>query len=271
MNNKSFLLILILLSAGLSTANAVVVDLKAVSMTADLTSWSFMADGVGVTAEGYHVEYDPADGSTTIYGPFSTAIAGSNVNWTRPYFGRTLRTATGEVATGLGLVSTQNLGQTDDDKPAGGLQPGIDSMTVGGALPSFQFALFRFDAPVDVSQVILDAVSNYKTSVWVAGGNSAPNLDLDFLSAFSAFSFVNSPSLAGPVHSFTPFEGISYLAIGASPGQDIGNLGPIEALGKAQFYIDGIKVSAVPVPAAVWLFGSGLIGLVGIARRNKSM
>ena len=29
-------------------------------------------------------------------------------------------------------------------------------------------------------------------------------------------------------------------------------------------------VSAVPVPAAVWLFGSGLIGLAGFARRKKS-
>jgi hypothetical protein len=28
-------------------------------------------------------------------------------------------------------------------------------------------------------------------------------------------------------------------------------------------------VSAVPVPAAVWLFGSGLLGLVGISRRRK--
>ena len=28
--------------------------------------------------------------------------------------------------------------------------------------------------------------------------------------------------------------------------------------------------SPVPVPAAVWLFGSGLIGLIGIARRKKS-
>jgi len=27
--------------------------------------------------------------------------------------------------------------------------------------------------------------------------------------------------------------------------------------------------SAIPVPAAVWLFGSGLIGLIGVARRKK--
>ena len=30
-----------------------------------------------------------------------------------------------------------------------------------------------------------------------------------------------------------------------------------------------LSVSAVPVPAAVWLFGSGLIGLLGFARRRK--
>jgi len=29
-------------------------------------------------------------------------------------------------------------------------------------------------------------------------------------------------------------------------------------------------VSAVPVPAAAWLFGSGLIGLIGVARRKKA-
>ena len=29
-------------------------------------------------------------------------------------------------------------------------------------------------------------------------------------------------------------------------------------------------VSAIPVPAAVWLFGSGLVGLAGVARRRKT-
>ena len=40
-------------------------------------------------------------------------------------------------------------------------------------------------------------------------------------------------------------------------------------------YISGVvdsfgSASAVPVPAAVWLFGSGLLGLVGIARRKQA-
>jgi len=33
---------------------------------------------------------------------------------------------------------------------------------------------------------------------------------------------------------------------------------------------DYFNVTAVPVPAAVWLFGSGLLGLVGIAKRKKA-
>lgn len=30
-------------------------------------------------------------------------------------------------------------------------------------------------------------------------------------------------------------------------------------------------LAPVPVPAAVWLFGSGLLGLVGVARNKKQM
>ena len=31
-----------------------------------------------------------------------------------------------------------------------------------------------------------------------------------------------------------------------------------------------VQITSVPIPATVWLFGSGLIGLIGIARRKKS-
>jgi hypothetical protein len=36
-----------------------------------------------------------------------------------------------------------------------------------------------------------------------------------------------------------------------------------------QFYVSGMTVSAVPVPAAVWLFGSALLGFVGYGRRTS--
>ena len=39
----------------------------------------------------------------------------------------------------------------------------------------------------------------------------------------------------------------------------------------AMNYVDGVATNPVPVPAAVWLFGSGLIGLVGVARRKKTV
>lgn len=35
-------------------------------------------------------------------------------------------------------------------------------------------------------------------------------------------------------------------------------------------YWDDASLTQVPVPAAVWLFGSGLLGLIGIARRKKA-
>ena len=45
---------------------------------------------------------------------------------------------------------------------------------------------------------------------------------------------------------------------------DIGDLGGIIT------EVNIVPVSAVPVPGAVWLFGSGLIGLIGVARRKQS-
>ena len=49
-------------------------------------------------------------------------------------------------------------------------------------------------------------------------------------------------------------------AVGTSSGEIIGNQG--------SWAITGAPISPVPVPAAVWLFGSGLIGLIGVARRK---
>jgi hypothetical protein len=46
-----------------------------------------------------------------------------------------------------------------------------------------------------------------------------------------------------------------------------------DASGIAYMGIDGLQLadaSAVPIPAAAWLFGSGLLGLIGISRHKKT-
>jgi len=45
---------------------------------------------------------------------------------------------------------------------------------------------------------------------------------------------------------------------------------PVTMLDADGYFIFSAASAVVPVPAAVWLFGSGLIGLIGIARRKKA-
>ncbi|MGB5472528.1 MAG: DNRLRE domain-containing protein [Gammaproteobacteria bacterium] len=40
-------------------------------------------------------------------------------------------------------------------------------------------------------------------------------------------------------------------------------------IGNPGDYAPTLSITTVPVPAAVWLFGSGLLGLIGVARRRK--
>jgi len=44
----------------------------------------------------------------------------------------------------------------------------------------------------------------------------------------------------------------------------------VDPLQSANFSIDSFSMTVVPIPSAVWLFGSGLIGLIGMARRKKA-
>ena len=41
-------------------------------------------------------------------------------------------------------------------------------------------------------------------------------------------------------------------------------------VGGSDITVSSATVSAIPIPASVWLFGSGMLGLVGIARRKKA-
>ena len=66
----------------------------------------------------------------------------------------------------------------------------------------------------------------------------------------------------------TPLFGVIVSLVGEF-SNNTWDAGGFAALGPDEvgFYAD---FTVVPVPAAVWLFGSGLLGLIGIARRKKA-
>ena len=113
------------------------------------------------------------------------------------------------------------------------------------------------DLTNDVLTLDLDA-----WAAWYAGsvfnqGNNTKCVLADFVTIFSDTCSVPMTT------TYDAVAGTFTAAWGSviTDGSFKGNLG--------QWTITG-NVTAVPVPAAVWLFGSGLIGLAGVARRRKA-
>ena len=57
--------------------------------------------------------------------------------------------------------------------------------------------------------------------------------------------------------------GLYSIALGGNPSFDLGQTGTLA-------FVATLATAPVPVPAAIWLFGSGLAGLVGLARRRMA-
>ena len=91
------------------------------------------------------------------------------------------------------------------------------------------------------------------------------------------FSFQSASAAAlTPVdnHAATNLEGLGIMTPGSSSSSLTQlvlayNDGSIDADFDDMLVRADFRVAAVPVPAAIWLFGSGLIGLIGMARRRK--
>jgi hypothetical protein len=66
---------------------------------------------------------------------------------------------------------------------------------------------------------------------------------------------------------FGPTDMFRFVRLTDDP--DEGNIDG-ETVGADIDAIAAISTAVIPIPAAVWLFGSGLIGLIGLARRKKS-
>ena len=131
----------------------------------------------------------------------------------------------------------------------------------------------------DSAQVQLtDSIANVRTAIeadlvannWIlpnAGNlvitsNSVSVDVLNFFGALPTFDIFSLDLVAVPPPSSGP---INITASALSDLTSGWEARPVDYIGAT------VTTNAVPVPAAVWLFGSGLIGLVGIARRKTQL
>lgn len=92
---------------------------------------------------------------------------------------------------------------------------------------------------------------------------------------FSGPCFGNQCFFNNTVAGFGSDQLMSFIALGATEVSDLDGTPISTTYNNGMWHVNGTTgtlsyVSAVPIPAAVWLFGSGLLGLVGISRRKKA-
>ena len=188
----------------------------------------------------------------------------------------------GDVTITLAMSATQrysNPAPTNDGAATYFAQTGSN---FGGAGESgTEGALWNFNFFIDVEGAdgATPLLSDYQF-------NLLYDFDPGVGTAFSDLGIINLTAWSSLASATTRFEGSENLLFDwlSNPAfVTVPTYTPFDpdVIGEYQFAIQvssaglnvetvAMQVQTVPVPAAVWLFGSGLLGLVGIARRKKA-
>ena len=123
-----------------------------------------------------------------------------------------------------------------------------------------------------------NSIWNVDNSATIAGQGDATTGVLDALTSGSDQNW--TPGTPATASASGSGSDLAAAGAGAWTGSVVnyGNVGAAWAAFDGTPYTEKFNITvngtaaapAVPVPAAVWLFGSGLLGLVGVARRKKA-
>lgn len=228
-----------------------IAGLAANAQAAEITVFS--TDFNGTLATGI------TPGSATLTGVQGYAGLGPVGN---QFGGNFLRSMTGNVVTlSLSDLPTHTAISLDF------LFAAIDSLDGTGTYPSGDF----FNVVVDGTTIFNESFANAMASQ-IQSYNPPPDvqlarmIDLGFTGPGGFYTDSAYNLGADPI-----FSNIAHTASTLTVQFFIQGVG-IQDLNDESWAMDNLSVSvtAVPVPAAVWLFGAGLIGLVGVGRRRRA-
>ena len=160
----------------------------------------------------------------------------------------------------LSLISTANNGVYVSSTTSGNV--GVKSSSTDGSNLDGASSHDSTDVDEGLLFTFNQAVSLDYINFDYFGTSDDFNLTVDGVSIFADYNA--DSSALGAVNNTSQFDEYTFNNI-------VGTEFLIWADGSSDgFRIDRLEVSAVPVPAAVWLFGSGLLGLAGFARRKNT-
>ena len=136
----------------------------------------------------------------------------------------------------------------------------VNTFDLNGFVPTDDNTYAIFDAGADLATadaLVLASADevdfSFDGASWTATNEAGNSLDLGDSANFMIAADSGSGYVAGT--ALPPPLGPNSWLIG---------------FGSEDPQLAAVDLNAIPVPAAVWLFGSGLLGLVGVARRKSA-
>ena len=182
----------------------------------------------------------------------------TNATWT------TFDVGTGQIDFEWDQNSQYDITGTDVIVKAADILQGGASVVVVGTVYEFVIPNFYDPLPLKTIKVTMRGANAEATSFEVARVLDIIGADADFDNGGPAVP-VDGEFVEGKI---LPTEAFELWHMYPNPDFEI-----VKIYAPIEFELQSITIhtqSLVPVPAAVWLFGSGLLGLVGIARRKKT-
>lgn len=230
-------------------------SLAATSLFA-LFSISSIANGALIERLGGQAYYDDvlditwiADGNYAMNGP------GGSYNGTMTWLSvnNWVNNLEFNGITGWRLPTALDTGAAGKDYSYSGTDTGYNVQTTDGTTVYSEMASLYYDTLGNIAAIDV----NGDTPAGFDGTyNSGPFTDFGNIASYWVASATDPTSVA---NSWV-------FAVNGSSGAQ---LDPYNYGSFAAMVVHDGDISAVPVPAAVWLFGSGLIGLSGLAKRKK--